>query len=166
MKIFKVIIFFLTLFVLDIPAYAESVSLGNLINQPDKYDQKTITFEAEVIGEPLSTQSGNWFNVTCGSYHIGIFFKDKDLINQLKYWGSYRQRGDIVQVKGVFYKNCPAHSQSGVHLISLELVKRGMDVSYPISSGKIKFAFLSFVICLTMAAVYFIKVRWQKKLKN
>lgn len=166
MKSLKIISFFLTLFVLANFVYAESVSLGSLIDQPDKYDQKTITFEAEVIGEPLSTESGNWFNVTCGSYHIGIFFKDKNLINQLKYWGSYRQRGDIVQVKGVFYKNCPVHNQLGVHLVSLELVKRGMDVSHPVSPDKIKFAFLSFVICLTMAAVYFIKVRWQKKSKN
>ncbi len=145
----------------------QQVSLEDLITNPDGYDQKVVSFQAEAIGEPLYTESGNWFNVSLDSYNLGVFLKSVNFIEKIKYWGSYKERGDIVEIKGTFYKNCPRHNQMGVHLISLEIAERGKEVEHPVSPEKKRFAFLSLIICLTMGLIYFIRVRlWKKKLKS
>ncbi len=148
-------------------AYAgyEPVSLGELINSPAKYDREIVSFQAEVIGEPLFTESGTWFNVTSGSYHIGVFLEDERFLDKIEYWGSYAEDGDILRVKGIFYKNCPLHYQLGVHLIDLEISQRGQKRKHLVSPKKEIFAWLSLIICLTMALIYLIKRQWKKKSK-
>lgn len=144
----------------------QRILLDDLINNPDKYDQRVVSFQAEVIGDSLRTESGNWFNVTSGSYHIGVFLDDLSFLEKIEHWGSYSEEGDLVELRGLFYQNCPAHHQLGIHLIDLEVVKRGKMLTHEVSSEKKFFALISFIICLTTGLIYFIKRKWLKKSKS
>ncbi|MCF7887251.1 MAG: hypothetical protein K9L71_02425 [Candidatus Omnitrophica bacterium] len=151
---------------ISISAYAESqrVSLGSLINNPEKYDKKKVLFKAEIIGDPLNTKEGSWFNVQSQSYNMGIFLKDYSSIDKITYWGDYKRKGDIVGIEGIFYKNCPVSNQRAVHLIRLEVIEKGKELKYSISAEKKKFALISFVIFLTIGVIYLIKIKlWHKK---
>ncbi len=161
--------FYFLFFFLAIAGYTQDsrVSLEELINNPDKYDQKSVSFKAEIIGDPLfEAGGGHWLNFSADGYYLGVFTQDASLVEKIKHWGSYQEKGDIIEVQGVFYKNCRQYNKRFLHLTSLEVAKEGGKTEHLVLPEKKRFAFLSFVICLTMGLIYFIKVRWQKKLKN
>lgn len=161
-------IIFLILIFSAIPAFVFSqnrqVLLEDLINNPGEHDQKIVFFQAEAIGEPLYTKSGNWINLASGAYYLSVFVEERAFIEKIKYWGSYREKGDLVRVRGRFYENCPSHHQLGAHLLGLEIAERGREVIHPVSPQKINFAFAGLIICLTTSLIYLIKMRrWKKK---
>ncbi|MCF7878616.1 MAG: hypothetical protein K9L95_04005, partial [Candidatus Omnitrophica bacterium] len=152
------------LFSLTVYAEAQTITLKSLINNPGKYDGKMVSFEAEAIGDPLGGRKGIWFNVQSGKYNMGIFVKNKDLINQISHWGSYKERGDLIKSEGIFYKNCSVHGGRDLHLVSLEIVEKGGIRDLKAAEGKKRFALFSFVIFLTLGCIYLIKIRlWQQK---
>ncbi|MCF7916894.1 MAG: hypothetical protein K9L61_03865 [Candidatus Omnitrophica bacterium] len=166
LNIIRIIIFSITLIGISFFAYAQAqtITLKSLVDNPEKYDQSTISLRAELIGEPLTTDTGTWLNLGQNDYNLGVFLAKKEILAKVNYWGSYQEKGDIVEVKGVFYKNCPVHDQRGIHLTSLRVTEQGRQVEHKTSKQKRKFAWLSLIICLTIGTIYFIKVKlWQKK---
>lgn len=166
LSIIRIIIFSLTLTGISFFVYAQvqTITLKSLVDNPEEYDQKIISLQAELIGEPLTTDTGTWFNLGANDYNIGVFLNQKEVLEKVNHWGSYKEKGDIVRIKGVFYKNCPLHNQRGIHLIDLSVKEQGQEVKHKISQQKRKFAFISLIICLTIGIIYFIKIKlWQKK---
>ncbi|MFO8052613.1 MAG: hypothetical protein R6U54_01460 [Candidatus Omnitrophota bacterium] len=158
------ILILIFLFSLTIYAQGQTTTLKSLVDNPEKYDQKIISLKAELIGEPLTTETGTWLNLGANDYNIGVFLKEKRILEKVSYWGSYKEKGDIVEVKGMFYKNCPVHDRRGIHLSGLSVVEQGQEVEYKTSSQKKKFALISFVIFLTIGVIYLIKIKlWHKK---
>ncbi len=152
------------LFSLTVYAQFQTITLKSLVDNPEEYDQKIVFLQAELIGEPLTTETGTWLNLGANDYNMGVFLKQKEILEKINYWGSYKEKGDIVQIKGIFYKNCPVHNQRGVHLLNLKIVKAGKRIEHKADPDKKRFALISFIICLTTGIIYFIKVKlWQKK---
>lgn len=153
-------------FLFSLTVYAESqiIDLKSLVDNPGKYDQKIVFLKAELIGEPLTTKTGTWLNLAANDYNIGVFLKQKEILKKVNYWGSYKEKGDIVEIKGIFYKNCSVHDRRGIHLSELNIIEQGQEVEHEISNQKRKFAFISLTICLTIGIIYSIKIKlWQKK---
>jgi hypothetical protein len=95
---------------------------------------------------------------------MGIFAKNQSIINSINYWGSYKERGDLIRIKGIFYKNCPVHGGRGLHLSDLEVIEKGKKIKPKVVDEKKRFALFSFVIFLTLGCIYLIKIRlWQQK---
>lgn len=163
----QIAFFTLTLiFLFSLTGWAQSyeVSLAKLIETPEKYDKKKVLFKSEIIGDLLNTKEGSWFNVQSQNYNMGIFLKYHSSIDKITYWGDYKRKGDIVEIEGIFYKNCPISNQRAVHLVDLEVVKQGKELIHSISIGKKKAALISFVIFLTIGIIYLIKIKlWHKK---
>jgi hypothetical protein len=152
------------LFSLTVYAEAQTINLKSLIAKPGKYDGKMVSFEAEAIGDPLSGKKGIWFNVQSGEYNMGIFAKNQSTINSINYWGSYKERGDLIRIKGIFYKNCSVHGGRGLHLSGLDVIEKGKKIKPKVADEKKRFALFSFVIFLTLGSIYLIKIRlWQQK---
>lgn len=152
------------LFSLALYAQAPTINLKSLVDNPEKYDGKMVSFEAEVIGEPLNGKKGSWLNVQSGKYNLGIFVKNKDIIDLINYWGSYKERGDLIRGEGIFYQNCSVHEGRDLHLVSLEIIEKGAKVKVEVADEKKKFALFSFVIFLTLGCIYLIKIKlWQQK---
>jgi len=160
----KLFIFSLLFLTLVTPfVYAKVSALEAVLAFPEKFNEKEVWIEGEVIGEPLKGAQGVWMNITSGSKQIGIFSSDKSIIEKITYWGSYHETGDQVRIKGVFYKECPVHQIRDVHLETLEIVKEGHRNKYPISAQKQQLAKILSVICLTTAFIYLIKLKYGKR---
>ena len=158
------IIFFIS--VLQLVYAKEAVSLEELLKYPDKFDRQRLVVEGEAIGEVLKGDQGYWINISSGGQALGIFASDKEAFKNISYWGEYNTKGDLVQSKGVFYKECPLHHLMDIHLEKLEIVKEGYRLTDSVSLFKIDLAILLFTICLIVSTIYFIKFKiWNKNLK-
>jgi len=144
-------------------AYAKASALEAILAFPDIFDQREVQIEGEAIGEPLNDAQGIWFNISTESQQIGVFSSDKSIIERITYWGSYQETGDQVRVKGIFYKECPDHQISDVHLESLEIIREGYINEYSISSQKQQLAKILSIICLIIAFIYLIKLKYGKR---
>ncbi|MFH1519822.1 MAG: hypothetical protein ABIE75_04535 [Candidatus Omnitrophota bacterium] len=137
--------------------------LDAALTSPQEFSGQSITIEGEVVGEPLKDSQGVWINIVSGSKQIGVFSSDKNIVDLITYWGSYRYRGDYLQIKGVFYKDCPVHQISDLHLEVLRVVQEGQRREFTVSAQKKRLAMILSIICLTTAAIYFIKVQYGKR---
>ena len=167
-KIFLVFSFCYLIFAVSSFAVAgEVVSLKEVLSNPDYYHNKEITFIGEVVGEPLDDNGNTWINVLDGNYHIGVYIDNINfrypLVEDIKHFGTFKTKGDIVKIKGIFHKNCPMHSSRDVHIYSLHVEKEGFYFNRPISSLKKEALFKLAIICLTLAVIYFIKVKYVRR---
>ncbi len=160
----KLFIFSLLFLTLATPfVYAKASALEAVLAFPEKFNEKEVWIEGEAVGEPLRDAHGVWINITSGSKQIGVFSSDQSIAEKITYWGSYRETGDRVRIKGVFYKECPVHQTRGVYLETLEVVKEGYRNKYPISAQKQQLAKILSIICLTTAFIYLIKLKYGKR---
>lgn len=163
-KKFLIVSLILSGFSFLVYAQTQIVALQSLVKEPDKYNQKMVFLQAEAIGEPLTTDTGIWLNLGSDGYNIAVFLEEKEMLEKIDYWGSYREKGDIVGIKGIFYKNCPIHNQRGIHLIDLSIKEQGKEIEHKTSQQKRRVGVIGLIICLTIGIIYFIKVKlWQKK---
>ena len=156
--------FFFFLMILSIPfAYSEVTAIGDILDSPQAFDGLEVVIEGEVIGESLKDARGVWINILSDSKQIGVFSADKKIADPITYWGSYRHTGDQVRIKGVFYKDCPVYQISNVHLNSLEIIEKGHKNKFSVSSQKQQLTIVLSIICLTIASIYLIKLKYGKR---
>ena len=146
--------------ILTFPLY--SLKIEEILKNPSFFDGKVVKIEAEAIGEPLKGKEGVWINVK-GKATIGVFFKDSSW-KMIKHFGSYKEKGDILEIEGIFHKNCPQHKIPDIHALRIRIKKEGFFKKEIIPSYKIKVSLFLGIICLTLLGVYFIKDKiWKKK---
>ena len=144
-------------------AYGEVTPLKEILNQPDIFDRKHVEIEGEAIGEVLKDPGGGWVNIASKGYNIGIFSPDAKTLERIEYWGSYKEKGDQLKIKGIFYKNCPWHQISGVHLETLEIVEKGGERVILVSPFKRRLATILFAMSLMIAVIYLIKRKYGRE---
>ncbi len=144
-------------------AWAENASLEDIFTSPQEFSGQQVQIEGEVIGEALRDARGVWINISSGSSQIGVFSSDKSIAERITHWGSYKETGDQVSVKGIFYKECPDHQISDLHLERLEIIQEGYRNEYIISSQKKQLAKILSMICLAIAFIYLIKIKYGKR---
>lgn len=136
----------------------ENVSINQLIEQEDHYDKTLVTVQGEAIGEPLRRGDECWVNIDDGTNSIGIKMKGTDAQRVQKY-GSYKQRGDTVQVKGYFYKACPEDGgETDIHAVDVQIVSPGKPTPEDVPPSKIAAAAGLAVLMVVGLAVY----RWKR----
>jgi len=158
-KPIKLIIFLSTFYSLfSTFALAEPVSSPDLINNAKQYDGKEVDYKGEVIGDVMVRGKFAWINVNDGKNAIGIWLA-ADLVKEISYTGSYKEKGDIVEVKGKFNRACIEHGGDlDIHAVSLQIIQKGEKVDEVISPHKIRVAIAFLIICLTLTVIYFIRL--------
>jgi len=145
-------------------AYGEVTSLREILSQPDSFDGVYVEVEGEAIGEPLrSNEKAAWLNIASGSYNLGIFSSDAETLKKISYWGGYKEEGDWLRAGGVFYKHCPLHQISDMHLEDLEIIEIGIKNEDVVALYKVRLAAVFFTICFITGLVYFIKRKRSKR---
>lgn len=160
------ILFVFSIFILNVTyVFGQSSSIKEILKNSNLFNGKTVEIQGEVIGEPLkdADTQGIWINITFQGSNIGIFCSHEESIVQISHWGSYKEKGDQLKIRGVFYKDCPEHQISGVHLKSLEVMQEGGAREDPVSLRKKKLAIGLFAICLTIGVIYSIKRKYARK---
>lgn len=143
-----------------ISAQAVESSLLGILTSSSDFDGKIIEVTGEAIGEVIKGDKGFWINIKSEDMNIGIFSPQPKEFNKIKYWGSYGQVGDIIKARGVFYKNCPKHQISDIHLDRLVVVNKGYIVETAVSPKKVRLAVVLFVIFVFIAIAYFVKGKY------
>jgi len=111
---------------LQINALAQPVLSTDLINKAKDYDQKIVIYEGEVIGDVMQRGGHAWLNINDGYNAIGVW-ADKNLLQGvIKYTGSYRAKGDWLEVGGIFNRACRQHGgDMDIHAQTVRKIKEG-----------------------------------------
>ena len=131
--------------------YAQVVSSSELIENAGEYDGKEVVYEGEVIGEVMQRRDGVWVNINDGENSIGVWMS-WELAAVIKHKGSYKAKGDIIQVRGIFNRACAQHGGDlDIHASSLCKIKSGWFKQEKIIPAKRNFLILLVVVlCLIL----------------
>lgn len=121
-------------------AFAQAVSSTELINNAKKYDNETVFYSGEVIGDIMIRGQYAWVNVNDNMNAVGIW-ADRFLITDISFTGNYKSRGDIIEIKGTFHRSCPEHGGDlDIHALSLRKINSGAGLRDEISTQKLQLA--------------------------
>jgi len=128
--------------------FAQSISSSELINNAKLYEGKVVTFEGEAIGDVMARGEYAWLNVNDGQNAIGIWM-GKELAGEVSFTGSYKSRGDWLEITGIFNRACLEHGGDlDIHAQAIRKVRLGRAVSERLNTGKRNMVFiLSGVLC-------------------
>lgn len=109
-------------------AYAQPISSTELISNAKQYDAKLVTYEGEVIGDVMVRGDYAWINVNDGKNAIGIWIP-KSLTKDILYTGSFKSKGDWIEITGVFQRACPEHGGDlDIHAQTMRKISAGRPI--------------------------------------
>lgn len=128
---------------------AQPISSTDLINNARLYDGKTVVYAGEVIGDVMVRDDYAWLNVHDGNSAIGIWV-NASLSKDIAYKGSYKSKGDWLEITGTFQRACPEHGGDlDIHGLSIKKISSGKDINERLVPGKKTLTVILFVIlCL------------------
>lgn len=154
MRILPILAFALALLVPQAAAQAvaqaalPTVGSRDLIERGRDYDGKAIWYEGEAIGDPMVRGDHAWVNFLDSNAALGAWLP-KELQARIGSYGSYRGKGDIVRVRGIFHRACPDHGgDMDIHVEALEFVSRGGTVAHTPATATLILAPLSILAAL------------------
>lgn len=122
---------FFLLYTLNFAVYtvfAQPVYSTELINNAKNYDNKTVGYSGEVIGDIMIRGQYAWLNVNDKVNAIGIWL-DRSLIKDVSLAGNYKFRGDIIEIEGIFHRSCQEHGGDlDIHAVSLRKINNGAAI--------------------------------------
>ncbi|HEB12368.1 MAG TPA: hypothetical protein ENI11_01685 [Actinobacteria bacterium] len=159
------------IFLIGTAAPALAVDSATLVNQSKRYDGKTVTFTGEVIGNVMKRSDGVWVNVNDDPYsrqgrlfHLAGFNRGQSVLlplgsaDVIKRTGDYDNRGDLIEVQGIFREACPDHGGDMMIIAkTVRVVRPGFTLPHTISAEKISLALFWFVAAVTLALLW----RWR-----
>lgn len=141
------------------PTQAAAVKINDLIEGAISMDGKKVTVTAEAIGEKMDREGGTWVNVHDGSNAIGIWMT-KEEAERISVFGNYKQKGDTLEVTGLFNRACKEHGgEADIHLLTMKILKTGEAVEKSISMVKTA----SSVVLLSLMALLYLAFRNQSR---
>jgi hypothetical protein len=153
----KKFFFFLMLCLVSVIAssncHAQPSTSLELINDAKEYDNKTVSYKGEVIGDIMIRGDHAWLHVYDGIIAIGIW-APKTMIGDIHYAGDYHKKGDIVEVSGVFHRSCLEHGGDlDIHASEIKKITSGSLINQPISGKKVYIGILSLMLVLLFYAL-------------
>jgi lysyl-tRNA synthetase class II len=152
-------VLFIITFSLPTTAKAEEITkINDLIENAKDLDELELVIQGETIGECMKRGDYSWFNINDGSNAIGIWINSAEVDN-IKYYGNYKNIGDIVKITGIFYRACKEHGgEADFHATSLEVVESGHPVNIAVSIPRSITAAILSIVALFLYVV-FLKVK-------
>ncbi len=135
------------------PVYGEAASSKELIENAKNIDGKSIVYTGEAVTAIMDRGGNSWVNLNDGDNAIGIWCAHA-LTEPIKYVGDYKNKGDIVEVEGIFNRACPIHGgELDIHASSLKVIKMGYKVRKPFSRKMIGMSAVLFMLTLVAAVI-------------
>ncbi|MEM7816787.1 MAG: DNA-binding protein [Candidatus Aenigmatarchaeota archaeon] len=157
-------IIFLILFVglVFLKVYPQSISSTELIENAENYNGKTIVYRGEVIGDIMIRKNHCWLNINDGENTIGVWI-EKKLIENINYTGSYKFKGDEVEVYGTFNSACLEHGGDlDIHAYEIKILRSGYKKEEHLSFSKIKLTAIFVVVFFLLLTIYLIKINYAR----
>lgn len=136
------VVFSIILFQTSALAKDNSVTLNELIENSQVYDNQLVRVSGEVLLEAMEREEGTWVNINDGTNAMGLFIEGEEA-STFKYYGNYQTTGDTVEVDAIFHRSCPEHGgDMDLHLVKLVSVTPGQQRSNPINYDNLGMAFM------------------------
>jgi hypothetical protein len=133
--------------------YAQIPTSLDLINNAKQYDNKTVNYKGEAIGEVMVRGDHAWVHVNDGIIAIGIW-APKAMTDDIRHVGDYHQKGDIVDVSGTFHRACPEHGGDlDIHASEIKTITSGSLVNHPVGRKKVHVTTYSIILVLLTLAL-------------
>lgn len=158
----KTLFLIIALLVLLVPVVAlaegNSVNSNDLIDHAKDYDQTTVVYEGEVVGDILYRGDFAWLNVSDGNNTIGVYVTVAQA-SEISLVGRYGVQGDTIRVEGEFRRACAEHGGDlDIHASSVVRISAGQRVPMPLSRLT---TILS--IALPVPAALFLLLVWKRR---
>lgn len=161
LKIFKtlILVLFMIFIFPTVSKAAEYTNYNDLIENGKALDGKQVEIRGEAIKESMRRGDYTWINIGDGSNAMGIWLKNEEA-DKVKTFGSYKFKGDIVKVSGIFYRACGEHGgDMDIHGESLSIVEKGYKIDRVIDNSKVITAAALSILTLILFGVYNKKIK-------
>ena len=127
-KLSAIFTLLLTVYGLQLTAYAEPVSSTKLIEKAKELDGTKVMYRGEAVTAILNRGEYSWVNLNDDANAIGVWCENAKL-DSVRFIGDYKHKGDILEIDGTFNRACPAHGgELDIHADAVRLVKTGSAV--------------------------------------
>lgn len=149
------ILFFLSTMSYDLRANAaEYTSSSELIENAKAFDKKTVLYKGEAVTAIMDRGEHSWVNVNDGQNAIGIWCEKRQL-GGVKFLGDYKNRGDMLEIEGVFNRACPLHGgELDIHAYRIRVLEPGSKVSERVDRHKLRLAVALFLTTLAVIIIF------------
>ncbi|MFH1311620.1 MAG: hypothetical protein ABIJ00_00170 [Candidatus Eisenbacteria bacterium] len=145
------------------------VNSVQLIEQSSNYDGEDVIYRGEAVGDILNRGENAWVAVNDDHYSrsplrineefkggnsgIGVYGPRADL-DEIHFLGSYTARGDIVEVRGTFYRSSVEHGgDTCIVARSIDVLERGHRLPESRMGSELLLAGALLVACLALTAL-------------
>ncbi len=135
---------------------AQPITSTELINNAKAYDGKVTAYEGEVVGEVMSRGDYAWLNIHDGKNAIGVWVS-RAMAGEISYTGTYKSRGDGVEVMGIFHRACPEHGGDlDIHAQVLRKIAVGRLTKERYNQDKVNLMITLGVICAILSLLWIV----------
>ncbi|SNX52950.1 DNA-binding protein [Thermoanaerobacterium sp. RBIITD] len=131
--------------------FAAEPTITDMINNPQKYDGKSLSIKGEVIGDIMKRGDFAWVNISDGNNALGVWIP-YNLTKDIKYKGNYADKGDIITVQGTFNRVCKEHGgDMDFHADKIIDIKGGEKVNHIIDTNRLVYLGVATIIVILLA---------------
>jgi len=153
-SVVSILFFVVFLLVLASHCHAAVWSSTELIEKSKELNGKELSYKGELITAILNRGEYSWINLNDGANAIGIWCKSS-LLKDVKNIGDYKNKGDLLEVKGVFNRACAMHAgELDIHADALKIVSRGYPIREHINIVRVHSSAILFAITLLAVAIF------------
>ena len=147
------ILFLLTIFFAT-NCYAVVWSSNELIEKAKELNGRKLNYRGELVTAILDRGEYSWINLNDGFNAIGVWCKSS-LLDGVKFAGDYKNRGDIIEVNGLFNRACSIHNgELDIHADTVKIVKKGYPVIRRVDLKRINSAAALFAFTIITVIVF------------
>lgn len=129
------------------------LSSTELIENALAWDEKSISYSGEVIGDILSRGQYSWVHIFDGVNTISCFVEEEEA-QKIEYCGRYGIKGDTVKIIGIFNQDCKEHGgDMDIHVSEFEIINKGYYLEKEYSYSMLLIAIIAFLVALTLVVI-------------
>ena len=134
--------------------YAVVWSSTELIEKAKELNGRKLNYRGELVTTILGRGEYSWINLNDGANAIGVWCKSS-LLNDVKFAGDDKNRGDTIEVNGTFNRACSIHNgELDLHADTVKIVKKGHPLKKEIAPKRINYAIVLFASIILTVVIF------------
>ena len=134
--------------------YAVVWSSNELIEKAKELDGRKLNYRGELVTAILNRGEYSWINLNDGANAIGVWCKSS-LLGEMKFAGDYKNRGDTIEVNGIFNRACSVHNgELDIHADTVKILKKGHSITRATDLKRINSAIALFILTIFTVIIF------------
>ena len=134
--------------------YAVPWSSNELIEKAKELNGRKLNYRGELITAIMDRGDHSWINLKDDVNAIGVWCKSSSLAG-VKLIGNYKNRGDIIEVSGIFNRACSIHNGDlDIHADTISIIRHGFPVDRDIDMKMVHSTVILFMIAILTIIIF------------